>query len=97
MNKKFTGFTASGLSHPDYMETVGEKIRLQSAITASLLEFMVMTFDHESPEQTALLWDLLALAAERVIELTSALNGVEINAPGTVRRIAPAEGGEKHA
>ena len=95
MNKKFTGFTASGLSHPDYMETVGEKIRLQSAITASLLEFMVMTFDHESPEQRAILWDLLALAADRAITLTSALNGVEINAPGTVRPVPPTgKGGE---
>jgi hypothetical protein len=81
MNAKLTGFTASGLSHPDYGDTVGENIRLQAAITASLLEFMALTFDHESPQHIRLLWDLLSIAAERASALTSELNGVEIYLP----------------
>lgn len=81
MTVKNTGFAASGLSHPDYGDTVGEQIRLQAAMTASLLEFIAMTFDHEQPNQLRLLWDLLNIAAERAQALTDTLNGVEIRLP----------------
>jgi hypothetical protein len=65
MNKNLTGFGASGLSHPDYGDSVGENIRLQYAITASLLEFIALTFDRESPQHIRLLWDALSIAAGR--------------------------------
>lgn len=94
MNKKFTGLTASGLSHPDDNDTVGENIRLQAAITVSLLKFIVMTLDAEQPKQRILLWDLLAVVTERVLALTSALDRVEIS---LLKRPAPADGGKTHA
>lgn len=99
MNKKFTGFTASGLTHPDYGDSVGENVRLQAAMTTSLLEFMAMTFDHERPEQTRLLWDLLNVAPEWAIILTSAPDGVEIAQPAAQRPLSPKseKGSNSHA
>lgn len=97
MNEKFTGFTASGLTHPDYGDTVGEKIRFQAAMTTSLLEFMAMAFDHEHPEQVRLLWDLLSIAAERAAALILALDGVEISLPAGKMPPSPDNGDKRHA
>lgn len=96
MTEKNTGFTASGLSHPDDGDTVGENIRQQAAVTTSLIEFMARAFDPEDPKQRRLLWDLLTVATERAQALTSALDGVEIRLPaGKMPPFPP--GGPGHA
>lgn len=97
MKDKITGFAASGLTHPDYGDTVGERLRLQSAITTSLLEFMALTFEHDNPQHIRLLWDLLYVAAERANALTSALNGVEIALPPGQQLAARAGKGKNDA
>lgn len=78
MNKNSAGLAASDLSHPDYGETVGERIRFQAAMTASLLAFISLACDNDRPEQLRLLWDVLSVAAERAEALTDALDGVDI-------------------
>lgn len=95
MTEKKTGFTASGLSHPDDGDTVGENIRLQAAVTTSLIEFMALAFDPEDPKQRRLLWDLLTIATERMQALTAALDGVEIRL--SARRMPPARDPEEQA
>lgn len=90
MNKNSTGLAASGLSHPDYGDTVGERIRFQAAMTASLLAFISLACDNDRPEQLRLLWDVLSVAAERAIALTEALDGVEITLPPGQRPLSPA-------
>ncbi|KLP35546.1 hypothetical protein [Enterobacter ludwigii] len=98
MNKTFTGFTASGLLHPDYGDSVGEQLRRESALTASLLEFMTMAFEPERPEHIRLMWDVLNVAAARAIALTEALDGVEIMLPPAQRLAAShTDGGADHA
>lgn len=81
MNASLTGFTACGLPHPDYGDTIGEQLRLQAAITASLLEYISLDHDDSHPEKRRLLRDVIAVAAERAVSLTLALDGVEISLP----------------
>lgn len=97
MKKNSSGFTASGLSHPDYGDTVGERIRFEAAMTASLLEFMSLTFDTDRAEQLRLMWDVLNVAAERAIALTQALDGVEITLPPGQRPVTPPSANGKNS